>query len=112
MTRKHKILLGISWIGFVLLLFVTSPSQLPITGLILPFIFLSSAIYFTLCLILQKYTKLTEKKLKRFAVLGSVAIILTIALQSLGQLTVRDVIVACVIIALAYFYITRVSGKP
>jgi len=44
-------------------------------------------------------------------VAGSSITVITIALQSLGQLTVRDILVATALITVGYFYIGRAVIK-
>jgi hypothetical protein len=47
--------------------------------------------------------------MRRVAASGASIGVITAALQSLGQLTLRDVIVAAALIAVGYFYIGRTA---
>ena len=62
-------------------------------------------------MILRKYSKQSNARIKRIAVAGSSITVITIALQSLGQLTVRDILVATALITVGYFYIGRAVIK-
>ena len=86
---------------------MTDPATLPIPLLIGPFALLFIAIYVTLGVLMEKYAHQSHPRVKRIAFAGSSVIVLALALQSLGQLTVRDVLVSIAVITIGYFYIGR-----
>jgi hypothetical protein len=98
-----------SWAVLLLFVLLTDPSHVPVPLLVIPFILLFVALYFSLCAVLTKYTSLQITRMRRVAASGASIGVITAALQSLGQLTLRDVIVAAALIAVGYFYIGRTA---
>lgn len=103
------------FIGIVFLL-TTNPKNIASILLIVPFVFFFFSIFFAVLLLFEGFNNDAGKKnifRKRVmrprlvAVLTAGFPILLLILQSIGQLTVRDTITACVIFLLAYFYIAK-----
>ena len=91
---------------------VFQPSKLPVVILILPFILLFAAFYTTWGLFdmvrVRYITKKPNATLHRQ--LGgavSLSAVLLVILQSLGQLTLRDVLTVVAIVLLGYAYVAR-----
>ena len=94
----------------------TNPKSIASILLIVPFIFFFFAIFFAVLLLFEGLNSddgkknILRKRVTRprlVAVLVAGFPILLLVLQSIGQLTLRDTITACVIFLLAYFYIAK-----
>lgn len=93
----------------------TDPSKLPPAALILGFAILTGILYCIVRLIARAAglrTKMTKVQYDGLLAGATVLPILLLALQSLGQLTVRDSITLAVLAIAAYFYMSRLSGEP
>lgn len=90
---------------------LSHPDQLPAIGLIIPFILLAILFYNVwVCVgtLRLHYAGLRNGSLhKRLGLFLSIGSVLLIVLQSLGQLTIRDVITVSVLFVLGYAYFTR-----
>jgi len=95
-------------IVLILLLCCTNPRTLPAYILVVPFIALFIALFTTLTAILEARGMARGKTL-RTAVLCTVPPMLLLVMQSIGQLTVRDVITVGALFLLSYFYMSRTS---
>lgn len=102
-----------------IILLLTNPKEMPSILLIIPFVLLFVANYVTAMLVLNvaagtgANTTVARWRLIRprvIAVLVSGFPVLLLTLQSIGQLTARDLITSCVIFILAYFYIAKSSS--
>lgn len=92
------------------LLLTTNPQTLPAVVLILPFIFVFLIVFLTILSLGSGY-KVLGAKLVRIAVFGAAFSTLILILQSLGQLTLRDVLTILALTLIAYFYMTRVTRR-
>ncbi len=98
----------VAWLLLALLLVGTDPTKLPMVFLIAPFIVLYVAVSSTLRAIFQRNTaSKVEQWLPTVVAICSVVIV---SLQSIGQLTVRDVIAVLLLVVVGYFFIHR--NKP
>jgi hypothetical protein len=102
-----------AWLVLALFMGVTQPSNLPVVGLILPFALLYMGLYHTwrllsglrLRYILAAAPERTPGR--RVAVVVCLSAVLLAVLESLGQLTVRDVSTIGAIFILGYLYVAR-----
>src|SRR6187551_780217 len=96
--RDHLIRTTAAWVLFLGFCAATRPASLPAILFIVPFVLLFAALYSTWCLVGAAYLQfLTDREPDRVPHrrLGSVlclCVMLFLALQSLGQLTLRDII--------------------
>jgi hypothetical protein len=91
---------------------VSKPDGLPVIGLIVPFVLLFFALYSTwrlLGLLRARYTTQGGelRGRPRLGVAVCLSLVLLLVLQSLGQLTVKDVVTVGAIAVLGYLYMTR-----
>jgi hypothetical protein len=90
-----------------------NPARLPVVVLIVPFVLLFIAIYSTwgMAGLLKRrfYDKDSEPQAprRRLRLALCLSAVLLIILQSLGQLTVRDIVTLLAIVALGYFFVAR-----
>lgn len=109
MSRSGKIIFSCMVILLLLMLF-TQPTRLPPVMLAVPFVLIGMVI------MLASTTAFRWQgfALSRSARLGAMCTslpMLILVLQSLGQLTVRDLLTIVALFAIAYFYLSRVT-KP
>ena len=93
-----------------MLMFATDPRTVPSVVLILPFILVFGAVFLAL-LFVGVRQGLSRTRAARIAVFGAALPALVLVLQSLGQLTLRDVLTILVLFCIAYLYMTRISRK-
>jgi hypothetical protein len=113
MTIKHYILrTAASWIFLLGFMLLTEPQNLPVLLLIVPFVLLfvaCSSLWKLVSAIVQHYRleRAAENRARRlrYTVCGGLVVLLV--LQSLGQLTVRDVLTIAAIAVIGYLYIGR-----
>ena len=109
MMKKPFIISGTCLAALLLLLLVTDPHDVPSFLLIVPFILLF-IIFFTLFSFLLGRRGLARSKRITFSLLCTSVPILLLILQSIGQLTVRDVLTVGAVFLLSYFYISRAAA--
>ncbi len=112
-SMKQKLIqTSIIWGLLGVYMMVSSPDKVPVLALIVPFVVLFFALYSTWQLIstlIAAYI-LTAKVPKRHSKVGAVfagALVMLLVLQSLGQLTIRDVLTLAAIVVLGYLYLHR-----
>ncbi len=94
---------------------LTNPNSLPSWALIIGFALVSASFYALLLLVLwiaKFYGVTTGVSGKRIARLLGLSGGIAIALQSLGELSLRDVVVLLLLTAIAYAYTSYGSGQP
>lgn len=109
--QKQLVRTVIAWgalLGFMMLF---QPTKLPVVVLIVPFVLLFAAIYSLWNLInllrTRFFTKQTWQPSRRLSLTVSLSAVLLLVLQSLGQLTLRDVLTVVAIVVLGYAYVAR-----
>ena len=95
----------------VLLLFMaTDPNKVPSFILILPFILLFVSLLLFVSTLLR-WQGMAKGRSIRLAVVFSAIPLILLVLQSIGQLTVRDVLTMAILFALSYFYVSRSTAS-
>jgi hypothetical protein len=116
MSLKRLLLNTIlAWVCLSVFLAISTPNELPVVALIVPFVLLFAAAYSSWSLIQQTRIRYLArgKAHKRLGLVVSVCAVLLLVLQSLGQLTLRDVITVAAIVFLGYVYMGRANfGLP
>lgn len=93
------------------------PDSLPVVVLIVPFVLIYAALYYLWGLVSVAAARLLagvqgargapDRPRSRLGMAVSASLVLLVVLQSLGQLTLRDVLTLAGIIALGYLYVAR-----
>jgi len=111
-VKRYAFRTIISWTLLLAFICLTHPQKLPVLFFIVPFVLLFMALVNLWGLVAAlvhrfwgKNPSLTEKKRLRYTICGGM--VLFVVLQSLGQLTIRDVITILAIAAVGYLYIGR-----
>src|SRR6187551_3471937 len=94
---------GSSLLALLVLFFAVDPNKVPAFILIIPFVLLFTILLTGLMYALE-IKGMGEAKSLRMAILGASLPILLLVLQSIGQLTIRDVLTVLLLFLLAYFY--------
>lgn len=105
MRIKIKLLLA-SLTAFFIFLVFTNPETLPSVILVVPFLLLFTVFTLLFEIILDK---ITRRKSMAVVLLLSGFLIIMLALQTLGQLTLRDIIMVTALFSVAFLYIYRRS---
>jgi hypothetical protein len=115
--KRQMIKTGLVWAFLLVLLTVLNPSSLPVVLLIVPFVVIFGALYSLgrlLSLVWARYGGVAAKTVvpsRRLSLVVSGFIVLFLVLQSLGQLTFKDVLTLSLLFVLGYFYTIRVRSQ-
>jgi len=98
---------------FLLIILSTNPQSSPVVVLIIPFILLYILFFSIVSGLLRKNIRTLQDKHSRArrslaAVIAALPVIL-LALQSIGQLTIRDAVTLLIMAVVLGFYVTRIS---
>jgi len=107
MKRKLHTAIG-CFVALLALLLGIDPNNVPSFVLVLPFILLFTLLLTGIAYFLERQG-LDGKKSLKIAVLCASLPILLLVLQSIGQLTVRDVLTVGLLFIVSYFYVSRTA---
>ncbi len=96
------------FLTLLILFFGIDPNKVPSFVLVLPFILLFALLLCGIMYILESRGVGSAKRL-RMGVLCASLPILVLVLQSIGQLTVKDVLTVLLLFVISYFYISRAT---
>lgn len=110
--KQQFVRTAFAWGALLAFMALFRPSSMPVVGLIIPFVLLYAALYSTWGLfgLLRARYLLRQAERKPHRQLGAALCasgVLLVVLQSLGQLTAKDVVTVLAIVALGYLYLTR-----
>ena len=108
MKKKASITISICTFALFVLLVATDPTQMPSFVLILPF-----ALLFTIIWLATFYkfreNGFTRLRAIRLSMLFAGLPVSLLLLQSIGQLTIWDIVTILAFFGLAYFYVSRLA---
>lgn len=114
--KRQLLITGAFWLAMLAFMSVTEPQKLPVLVLLVPFLLMFGVFLQTWILVRMVYLRFNKDKApllhKRLGASVSAVVVLLIILQSLGQLTLRDVITVVAIGALGYLYVLRGRVQP
>jgi hypothetical protein len=110
-SKKQLLRTGFAWICLTVFMMCTKPQNLPVLLLIVPFVLLFVALMSTWGLVVPVLHRLMGQRgyagSRRLRVTVCGSVVLLIILQSLGQLTLRDLLTIVAIAIIGYLYIGR-----
>jgi len=111
--KQYALRTGIAWLALIGFMILLAPDGLPVVLLIVPFVLLFVALYTTwnLCGMLRRPDTTGGTSHKRLGMALCGTVVLLLVLQSLGQLTLRDIITVAIIVAVGYLYLRRNWSK-
>lgn len=109
--KKPTIIAGTSFGLLLIFLGFTNPATLPSFLLVIPFTLLFTTLYAISYILLRKMGLRRLRSLRLGIVCAGLPVSLLL-LQSIGQLTVRDVLTILIFFGVAYFYISRIAAQP
>ena len=109
MTPKRIAVIIVSVFLFVFFLLFTNPKEVSLAVILAPFVLLGVIIYNILTLAIESFFKRStkKKKVKLFALVGTVVLINFALLSSIGQLTPQDTVLAMLITLIGGFYLYK-----
>lgn len=107
MMKKPLVVIAACSLLLLGIFFATDPEKVPAFALVLPFV-LCAIILFTAIVWLLRLKGVSRGKAIRVAVLCSGLPMIVLVLQSVGQLTIKDVIALTAVFLLSYFYMSRI----
>jgi Mn2+/Fe2+ NRAMP family transporter len=106
---KRALIICGGCLSALLVLFLgTDPNKVPSFVLVFPFILLFVTLLSLAFILLQKRGMAVSRSMRIGALCAAVPIILLI-LQSIGQLTLKDVLTIGALFVVSYFYMSRLS---
>lgn len=101
-----------TWALLAVFMSACRPDNLPVVILIVPFVLLFAALYASWNLLSAVrdrfyYKTGTFVPRRRLGIAISLSLVLLLVLQSLGQLTMKDVVTLAAIVILGYMYLAR-----
>jgi hypothetical protein len=102
---------GLCLLAILVLFMATDPNRVPSFILVLPFLLMFTLLLSLGMLLLEKRGFSTRRSLKIGMLCAAIPIVLLV-LQSIGQLTLRDVLAIGALFVVSYFYMTRLSTSP
>jgi hypothetical protein len=108
--KKPLIISGICLAVLATIFMSTDPSRVPSFILIIPFLLLFAALFLFSTTMLQWQGMGKARSMRLSALFAGIPILLLV-LQSIGQLTVRDVLTIAVLLFVSYFYVTRATAS-
>ncbi len=118
MTRKIRVIrIVFPYVTLFIFLFTTNPQTLPSVLLVLPFICLAGALFYTFQEILTLLSRhrwlVNVQRPRAIAALLTSFLVLLLVMGSTGQLTFKDVLTTGTILLVAHIYFARfaVIGK-
>ncbi len=109
--KKVYFFLCICVLALATILLATDPNHLPSFWLIVPFILLFCVLWGGSTILLRK-SGLTKFRSMRLGLVIAGLPVGLLLLQSIGQLTFRDIGTILAFFGLAYFYVSRATIKP
>lgn len=113
--KKGRILLlaATLWLVLVAFLLGTNPSRLPVSFVVTPYALFAAAAWVTWdAFCAQIFADRTRgRSVRRFGHVMALAATVCLALQSIGQLSYRDVAVVVLVCSLGFFYMHRMAGS-
>jgi Mn2+/Fe2+ NRAMP family transporter len=110
MMKRALCIAGGCFLALLVLFFGLDPNKVLSFVLVLPFILLFALLFVGISFVLETRGMGNRKSMKIAALCASLPILLLV-LQSIGQLTVRDVLTVVLLFALSYFYILRATAS-
>ena len=111
--KNNYLILSFSSLIFIAMVLLTDPKSLPVYLLIFPFIFLFLISYSILEILSNKIffiSNSTRKGRKRIIIVSSSFLIaVLLALQTIGQLGIRDLITVIILCVIMIFYVNKAS---
>jgi hypothetical protein len=105
--KRAGIISGIAGLIFLSLVLFTNPTTLPSLILVVPFVLVFIIIWCMSFALMRKYN-FTRLRAVRLSLIFAGLPVSLMLLQSIGQLTPRDIITIMIFFAVAYFYLSRI----
>jgi len=104
------VILIILYLSGPLFLIVTNPQNLPIPFLMLPFLWLFLVLFITI-LFIERLILPTLSSRKKFIIAGIFSLVpmLLMVLQSIHQLTLKDILLVIGFVIISIFYLSRLD---
>lgn len=101
-----------AWAALVLFLMLTNPSKLPVSFVVVPYLLFLAALWLSWSAFCNQIFAHLDKgrTTRKFGHVVAVAAMVCMALQSIGQLSIRDMTVVVLVCLLGFFYVHRMGG--
>jgi len=93
------------------ILLLTDPQMLPSVILIAPFVLIFVALLACIIAVLGLYGDMPWRRKLRVGLAGAFIPVILLILQSLGQLTFRDVLAVFILFGVVYFYLSKLHMR-
>lgn len=104
-----------AWFILVVFLLVTNPTKIPVSLIVVPFGVLMVALWYSWSFICDQLFGQKQHQfgvvVRHFGHMLAIATTVCLALQSIGQLSVRDILAVLLVCILGFFYVHRMAGS-
>lgn len=109
LLKKQAMTTVLTWVALGMFLMFSDPDRLPVVLLIAPFLLLFIALYSSWIIVRDITSRflVRERSSRHLGLAVCVSVVLFLVLQSLGQLTLRDMVTTAAIVVLGYLYLGR-----
>jgi len=108
--KRNLYIAGGGFFALLVIFLAVNPNHVPSFFLVIPFILLFTLLLSGILYLLGLRGVNNKKSIKIASLCASLPILL-IVLQSIGQLTIRDVLTVLLLFAISYFYISRTAAS-
>ena len=109
-TRPQFISVVLSYVLLAILLMTTNPESMPLPVIIIPFIVIFICLFLTIDLVAGHLLKnINTKSRVRISIILAIFPVLIMVLQSINQLTLRDVAISLLLFFLLIFYFKKTN---
>ena len=108
-NRSSKLVIACG-IGLLVLFMATEPKSLPGPVLVIPFVLICTPLL-TLFVGLFRWRGMAAGKSLRLGLMATALPMLILILQTLGQLTIRDLLTILTLFTITHFYLSRITGR-
>ena len=109
--KSQSVSVILSYTILILILFTTSPENMPLPVMLIPFLVIFICLYLTIDLMMRYLLKnLSIRSRMRTSIILAILPVLILILQSINQLTIRDVTITFVLFLLLIFYFKKADN--
>jgi hypothetical protein len=107
--KKIIFISGVCLAALALLFISTEPTKVPSLVLVIPFLLIFIILLALFALLFQKRGMSVRRSWRIAALCAGIPLVLLV-LQSIGQLTARDLLTMAALFSLSYFYVSRTTA--
>ncbi len=108
-NKKRIFLIAVSYLLSFIYFMVVNPEKLTIIFILVPFIIIFINLYLTINLLLEIFLNISKTQRRIITLVSSLMPTLLLTIQSITQLTIRDIVLSLMIMGLIVWYSLRLN---